>query len=220
MLLAFCLGDVYDCRVALRLWGEEKGRPGVIPEHPLWPQRSKWGQILLTISRPRNWAKLSLLISQTSWNPPNHLMKKYNSQNSLGLGKRIFGRETLPHKLPHFPTLGSWYSKYRSGQEHRKMSLSCHPPPPQYEDCSFQSSIFWMSPLLPASSPLPLLPLLPRQRSRRPGGGREGCWEVGTASPGPNRRLEQQFQARREAVASSHPREQSPGLGSQRMGQR
>lgn len=104
------------------------------------------------------------------------------SKNSLGLGKRIFGKETLPHKLPHFPPLGSWYNKYRSGQEHRKMSLSCHPPPPQYEDYSFQSSVFWKSPLLLASSPLPLLSLLPRQRSRIPGGGREGCWEVGTAT--------------------------------------
>lgn len=142
------------------------------------------------------------------------------SKNSLGLGERTFGRETLPHKLPHFPTLGSWYNKYRSGQEHRKMSLSCHPSPPQYEDYSFQSSVFWKSPLFLASSPLPLLPLFPRQRSRIPGGGREGCWEVGTAIPGPNRRLEQQFQARRDTVASSPPREQRPWLGSQRMGQR
>lgn len=77
----------------------------------------------------------------------------------------------------------SWYSRYgRSGQELGKMSLSRHLPTTVVGGCSLQ-----VSRSLPCSlsSPLPLLPLIPTQRSRMPGVRETGArkWKPPVQTP-------------------------------------
>lgn len=81
--------------------------------------------------------------------------------------------------------LGSWLKVWEDGTCAQTM------PPPLSKDCLSQAPE--AHPVIYALS-LPLLPLIPTQRSRMPGGGGGRCQEVDTALSrmGPNGRISSQ----------------------------
>lgn len=135
------LSAIYDCRVALRLWGEGKGWPGVSPDHPMLPQRSKWGQMFL-ITPIQRAGQSEPFPSQTTGKFPNYLMKKDKSQNSQ---KRLRKeRGPPPEAVPLPVTLKSWDNRAWEGRTG------------VLEDCTHHHHSLRMAP----SGPLEVLPPL------------------------------------------------------------
>lgn len=96
----WCLGGVYDCRVVLRLWGERNGWPRVSREHPMVPQRAKWG--LLTFpSKKLGKAKPSHITNNGDALKLSN--EKLQSQNSLGQQKDFWKKSSPQLSCPTFP---------------------------------------------------------------------------------------------------------------------
>lgn len=88
MPFPLCLSDIYDCRVAWRLWGEGKGWPGVSPEHPMKPQRWNRGQVFLTTRIQR--ARPSQPFP-SNWEVPKLMKKKTDKSQKAQTGLRKQG---------------------------------------------------------------------------------------------------------------------------------
>lgn len=81
-----CLGDVYDCRVALNCGKRKRGGQGSSQDIPCGSKDLNGDRCSSTFQSKKP-VKAKFMIAETTWKCPNYVMQNYNSHNSLGRQK-------------------------------------------------------------------------------------------------------------------------------------